>query len=734
MHTILSLVRRSAGLICIGAALSIPAARVLADDAPQADAFPDYESYIKLAGQAPFITGDSAAFAGRTGAPSNGWAGIEDLFYTKDLSNDTTLTVKGRALGGVDDYLASVSVENDKVGSIDAGYSRFRTFYDGVGGFFPLANTFETYQTQDLHVDRATVWFDAKLAKPGAPVFTVSYHNNQRTGMKDSTEWAPVINPNAVIVKGKLVGNAVPANTPYIGPNVMTLDEHRNTFDAGMVAALGNTTETLKATVDLINNNDGRDYVKYPNSRVIADPTVVVQDDQEATKTTSFRLVNQTETKLSDKLAVNVGLSYTHLSATDGGTWLTPTYNASANAVYAAETAANIYGNSKFDDYVGNISVEWSPTKDWLATVAWRDESSVVASDGSFTNTALVSTAKAVSPLYVTTSQEPTYSHYSEHVSTPEVSLQYQGMKSLTLYATFDDRIDNGQQHWVNPYAASAVTGNAAAVLQGAPIGNVFYQDADQNYKDVKFGANWNANALFTVRAEAYEKDHQNQFVGSNDLVGTASYGGLFATGYEFLGFKLSVILKPLPTLTFSTRYQPQSGTIHVTSNPLNGGLGGEITSGKARTQMISETVNWTPIPQVYVQANLNVVYSYIQTAYPVVVVSTTTYVPTPIDNANNNYVAGSALAGFVLDKKTDADVKINWLRADDYNGQIAAGGQPFGAGFAEQSYSAGLKHQFTPRLRGEARGGYLKRVDTTTGYFTNYKGPIAYVSLTFAL
>ena len=734
MHTIIPSLRRSAGLLFMGAALVLPAARILAADATYADAFPDYESYIKISGQAPFITGDPAAFANRTGAPSNGSGGIEDLYFTKDLPGDTTMTLKGRALGGIDDYLANINFENDKVGSIDAGYSRFRTFYDGVGGFFPLANQFEALASQDLHVDRATTWIEAKLTKPGTPVFTVSFRNNTRTGMKDSSEWAPIINPNAVITKGKLVGNALPANTPYIGPNVMTIDEHRNTFEAGMVANIGKTEETLKATYESINNNDGRGYVKYPASTVIADPTVTVQDDQEVNKYDSFRVVNETETKFTDQIAFNTGLSYVHMSSTDGGNWITPSYNATANVVYPTQTATGIYGTSKFDDYIGNVSVDWTPTKAWRVSLAYRDESNTVTSEGGFNSVSLASNATSVLPKFVTTAQDLDYSHYTEHVSTPEFTVEYSGFSSLSLYAEIQDRVDNGQQHWVNPYAAVSTTGTGVVTTSGAPIGNVFYQEADQNNEEAKVGFNWTPVSMFTVRTEVYQKDHENRFVGANDLVGTASYGGLYATGYDFLGVKLSVIFKPLPQLTFNTRYQPQSGTIFVTANPVNGGVGNEITSGKARTQMISETVNWTPNERVYVQGNLNVVYSYIQTAYPVVVVSTTTYIPTPIQNANNNYVAGSALAGFVVDKQTDADVKISWLRSDDYNAGIAPGGQPFGAGFNEHSYTAGLKHQFTPALRGELRGGYMKRVDQTTGYFTNYDGPIAYVSLTYAL
>ncbi len=735
MHAILSNFRRNAGMICAAAALALPGFRAAADDAPsQADAFPSYESYIKISGQAPWISGDDAAFANRTGTPSSGSAGIEDLYYTKDLSDSTTLTINGRALAGVDDYLASFTLDKSNVGTVDGGYSRFRTFYDGVGGFFPLSDSFFRLDPEELHVDRSKAWIDFKLALPDRPVFTLSFRNETRTGMKDSTEWAPVINPLAVIAKGALVGNAAPSNTPEIGPNVLQLNEHHDVLEAGMVAKVGKTTETLKATIDTVNNDDGRAYVKYPDSAVIADPTVVVQDDQESRRTTSFRLLNQTETKLNDVYAVDVGFTYTHLSCTDGGYWITPTYAATPNAVYNVDTAADIFGISRLDDYVGNIALDYTPIKDWLAKFAYRDEYDVLGSSGGFVNTTLATGAKTVAPTNITTRDELTYSNSLERVETPEFSLEYTGLSNLTLYANMDERINQANQHWINPYVAVSTTGTGAVTLTGAPIGSVFFQEADQDNYNVKVGANWNASRFLTVRAEVYRRDDQNQFVGANTIVGTASYGGFYATGFTFTGLKFSVILKPAPGLTFNTRYQPQSGYMSVMGATVNGGSGNEITSGKVSGQMLSETVNWTPSQSIYLQGNLNIVYNYIQTAYPIVIVSATTDVPSPIQNSNNNYIAGSALCGFVVTKDTDAQFAVSWTRADDYNPQIAPGGQPYGAGFLDESYTAGLKHKFSARLLGEFKAGYLQRTDDTTGGFTNYHGPLVYASLTYSL
>jgi hypothetical protein len=487
--------------------------------------------------------------------------------------------------------------------------------------------------------------------------------------------------------------------------------------------------------VDAVNNDDSRDYVKYPNSNVIADPTVTVTDDEETRKSTSFKLINQTESKLNERWSIDTGFSYMHESSTDGGQWLTPTYAAVPNAVWVVDTAADIYGVSKVDDYVGNVSFDYTPTKDWLMKLGYRQEVDVIASDGDFVNTTLVTGAKTITAANITTRIEDTYSNFTERAATPEFELNYSGIRNLDLYFSIDERVDHDNQHWINPYVAVSTSGTGVITNSGAAPGSVFFQEADQTNDYAKLGANWNPASYLTIRAEVFHKEDLNQFVGANALIGTASYGGLYVTGYELNGAKITVTFKPAPSISFVTRYQPQSGTLSVLANPVNGGTGyNEVTSGTVKGQMLSETVNWAPNQQVYFQANANVVYNCIQTSDPYVIVSVNPYVPPPVANSDNNYVTGSLVCGFALDKTDDLQIRGTYCKADDYNPQIAAGGQPYGAGFLEESVTAGVKHKFNDKLLGELKAGYLRRTDDTTGSFTNYRGPLVYVSLTYAL
>ncbi len=736
MQTNFSSLLRSTGLILACAAPLLPGSRLAAATAPaEADAFPTYESYIKVSGEAPFISGDTAAFAARAVTPHNGSYGIEDLYITKDLTKEITMKVNGRAMDGSEDYLGSINISKDDFGSVEAGYKRYRIFYDGVGGFFPLANQFQRMSNENLHVDRSSLWFVAKIEKADGPSFSLSYRNEIRTGRKDSSEWGAIVNADATVTKGALVGTALPANTPFIAPNVQTLDEHHEILEGSATVSFWKTTDTLKATLDWVGNDDGRVYVKYPNSKVIVDPAATIIDDSETTRTRSFRVINQTETKFNDVVSLEVGLSYLHLTGEDGGQWITPAYSTSAKAFFTTVTAGNIYANPTLDDYVANAFLKFTPGKDWRADIGFRDEFNAVSDSGGFTNVALSSTAKNTSSTYVTTNQDVTYSHETDHIQTPEVTLQYLGIRNLSIYAEYSDRINKGDQHWVNPFAAVSTNGAGVVTTVPIPVGSVFFQNANQDNEDAKLGANWNPTTKLTLRAEVFRKDHQNRFIGANDYVGTASFGALYATGYTFNGATLSAIYRPLPELSFNTRYQQQDGKMSVTANTVTGGLGYESPSGKATIRMISETVDWAPYKQVYVQGNVNVVYNTLQTSYPAVLVKATApFVAVPIVNADNNYIVGSALCGFALDKRTDLQVQGLWERANNYNPQVASGGQPYGAGFNFQSVTVGLKHKFTDRIMGEAKVGYLRSTSDTTGGFTNYNGPLAYLSLTYAL
>ena len=74
-----------------------------------------------------------------------------------------------------------------EVGTFEAGYRTFRTFYDGAGGFFPTNNVWMAAMPRALHVDRGRFHLGGTVNLPGKPVFTFRYTADTRDGRKNST-------------------------------------------------------------------------------------------------------------------------------------------------------------------------------------------------------------------------------------------------------------------------------------------------------------------------------------------------------------------------------------------------------------------------------------------------------------------------------------------------------------------------------------------------------------------
>ena len=63
----------------------------------------------------------------------------------------------------------------------------------------------------------------------------------------------------------------------------------------------------------------------------------------------------------------------------------------------------------------------------------------------------------------------------------------------------------------------------------------------------------------------------------------------------------------------------------------------------------------------------------------------------------------------------------------------LAAATDPYGAGAREYGLFAGVKHKFSDKLLGRARIGYMDRRNDTAGGNSDFRGPLAYVSLEHA-
>ena len=743
-------------LICRAGALS-SAVLILAGvpsraaDKVQVDAFPNFDSYVKITGQGASISGSETAFQSRAKQPSSGGFGIEDLHILKDVSKTTTLVIDGKALAGVEDYLGKFNVTKSEVGSVEVGYKRFRTFYDGVGGFFPTNKQWNKLSNQDLHIDRSKFWAEATLAIPNAPVFTLRYTDELRSGQKDSTIWGT---SDFTGLPFNLAPNPINPGRKMT-PSYINVDERHEMIELTARHTIKNTTVELKVFGDRTNNLDTRYVTNYPGEVIpwsiaslsnsaptgqVASPQAIAkaaatpanwnnqvdiaETDGMITKTGGVTF--EADTILTDTLTLKVNGSYEliHTAVSGGRPLVTYTPTSTGTVPVTTDNYAGLTGGSRVADYVGSVALDWKPAKDLFFKLAFRGQDEYVRGTSSYNAIAASGTPATT----LATTPRTGWAKLHQNVRTPVLEVRYTGIKDLALYFTGSKRDLNGEEHNTSSYNP-LTAGN----------GTLANQNVKEDHINYTAGANWRAAQSFTLRGEYFHKGHKDNTSGFG-----VNVGDYYLLDSVYSGFKVSAIFKPLPELGFTTRYIHQKGTMQVT---------GFLPTFPAYDSLdsvnhtVSESIDWTPNQSIYVQLNGNFVYNVISTIYPragitPAVVNATSGLTTAnafdtnqvLQNSNNNYVTANFITGWVMDKATDAQVQVNYYHADNNNAFLTPLTMPYGVVVKDMSYTVGVKHKFNDKWVGNAKLGYFDSVNDTTGGMANYHGPMAYVSFDYGL
>lgn len=717
---------RTAGLAAC-ALLSFSAPR-----AAEADALPaPDENYLKVSGQAMSTKGSKAAAQAATQLPKTGVGGIEELNITREIDKATSVVIDARALLGSEDYLGQFRVTKNEVGSFEAGYKRYRTFYDGAGGFFPLNNAWLPIYPRPLYVDRGKFFVNATVALPGAPVFTFRYTNETRGGRKASTIWGDT-DFTGVPIYSNTALNPISANRKII-PAYIQLGERQEIWEAMVKHTVGKTTGMLSVTGNRINNLDVRSVDRYPGElkpfpAIPSSPTVLVAPglannqnkgfDQQGFKENGIGVAGKVETVVNEQVTAFIAGNYHHstndiaASRLIAGSMATLTGTVAPIGSFSSggrpPYSYNSTGALKMNIWTGSVGVETKPTTDLRLDFAVRAEElkNSGTNNAVYVNNLVNQTTGVVTPVIV---NAPNSVKNSEKPWTPAIDARYTGIKNVSFYASWDYRSVTQDERTVY----TGITPSGATILQSLGGASDKVKEKHANFK---VGANWISNAMLTIRGEVFTKDHENRFDG----YGTSA-GAFYVLDYDILGARLTAIVKPLPELTLNSRYVVQRGKASIMED---GYVEGD--SNDARRYQFAETADWAPNKGFYLQGNVNVVYDRTSTAYP----RSTGAAADVLHNADNNYWNGSVVAAFVVDKQTDAQVQATYYRANNYNAALAASTDPLGSGGRDYSITVGLKHKFTDKMVGSAKVGYLESKSDTTGGFANYRGPVGYVAL----
>jgi len=740
MQTITPSLLRTTGLVA-SVVLALSTAQAAETAKPQAadkDALPTFNNYLTIGGLANWASGDKAAFEARSWTARKGFGGIQDFQYSRDVAKDVSLNADGHFLMGNADYLAHVNVAKTDIGSVDVGYKRFRTYYDNAGGFtLPTTGAWAgiTPYVEALHVDRSKFWAEAKLALPNAPVLTLRYTNELRNGAKDTTIWGV---SDYTGLSG--LGNSTSFASRFITPGYIQLGERQQTLDFSVKHTVGNTTVDLDVQGNRVNNLNTRFFDRYPGQVKFPAPATTgwilpgnIQNlnnevrgyDQVSNLADTFTASVKAETVVSKNIKAHAGIRYQLLNSDfmeDRPVYTATTFGSPlAGYVWAPSAQAqNLAGEAKIKAYTANIGADIKVGHDLAigtelkAEDRYNSASELYQTRGNPTVTAagLVTLAN---PAYVRAG-----SRSKEDALTPEVSLRYTGIKNISLYGKAEYRYVAGDER---------VTGQYNPLTAG-PSSNSTYKDVHENHGRYTVGANWVPCTYFNLRGETFYKDNQNNFQTYWDSTGSPS----FVLGYKLKGVKISATVKPLPTISATTRYIYQAGQMQTAGYVNNSNVfvpAESYQSMDSKSHNIGETIDWTPVKQFYMQGSINVVFDTTSTSYPRAGTSAVAFGNDAVHNSNNNYVNGSLLAGMAVDKDTNAEIQYSYYKANNYEAALITSGLPYGAGRKDYTLTVGLKRKMSDTVVLEGKLGYMDSKCDTTGGRTNFSGYVASVSLT---
>ena len=675
------------------------------------------KNWIELAMGGTILDGDKAQFEQEHRIPAQTpYGGIESLHYEQALPNDIQLTFDGHALWDFNDYDLRLELSKPKFGYVQFGFDEFRTWYDGNGGWFPHHALFLPPFFPEMHIDRGDVWVEFGLRVPDLPEVTLRYEHEFRDGMKDSTIWGDTA------LTGLRVGNT----TRKFIPSFRNIDEKRDIVALEISKTFDNTDVLLGMRYEHIDDRD--DLNMERNAGQLPPPFAgrqrfVTQHSNDDIDLFSGHAI--TETRFSDSSWFTAGYSYTTLENDLSGS---RTFGTQFDSAFGEPVPTlgqrdhafiDLAGMAQLDYHVVNANLFWTPLENLSIISGFRythedqDASAnflalePVANTAPFTPTNPRGGFHFGPPTPVFGERTSDYDRFAERID-----LRYTGIKDWVFYAEAELEEEHG--HFFEQQEN-----------EETPI------DKDEQFIGQRYvvGLTWYPTMRLTIAAQYYHKiaDYDN------DL--HRAFGQrLVGQDWDTDDANIRVTLLPkipacLGTLSLTSRYDfirtSIDGQWALDTAPLQ-----EVEdTGVITKHMIAESITWSPLPRLYLQADGSVVLN--QTETPASKISLAPLTSPTVLNFRNDYWTVSAAAGYVIDDKTDVRADYTYYCANDWVNNAAVA-MPYGMGASEHTASICLTRQISKNMRFLLKYTYFNYADETFGGHNNYRAHSIYSSLLF--
>ncbi len=705
------------------------------------------KNWIELGIGGNIIDGDEAQFKQEHRLSGDVFGGIQDLHFEHQIGEKTQVVVDGHAMFDLNDYDVKIDLSNPDVGYLRGGFTEFRSWYDGNGGWFPHHAVFFEPPIPEMHIDRGEAWIELGLRIKDWPEITLRYSHLWRQGEKDSTIWGDT----------SLTG--LPTNsTRKIAPAYRDIDETRDIFALDIMKGFGDHSVTIGMRYEHDENDDKLQLVRGagqlpPRVNPPGAQRFVTQADSTDGDMFSGHIFS--ESRIKDWFWFTAGYSYTALNNDlTGSRVVGPFYNAGINEPILTlqsndHSIINLAGSAQSNEHVFNANILVIPAKDITLISGFRYTREDTESDSTYLD---INTTGNVAPFtpanpqggFHRTPPVPVSGDSSNELNrfSEQLELRYTGIENWFFYleGQWENEFGNRKEHEV-----------ANGVDEGTEDKDLFL--ATQKYT---VGANWYPASRISISAQYYYKiaNYDNEFerrLNTSPVEDAEGEQRMVGQDWDMQDANIRLTVRPkvpafLGTVALVTRYDfvqsSVSGKWAVA--PVGAGASptgvilGEERTGLIQNHMINQSVNWSPLPRLYFDANFSYVLS--QTSTPVGSTrlitqggsATGPFYPSPsVTDFRSDYWTISSGAGYVIDDKTDLRLQYNFYRAPDWF-KNAAVGMPYGMGATEHNASISLTRELSKNMRLLLKYTYFNYADETFGGHNNYRAHSIYSGLQY--
>jgi hypothetical protein len=675
----------------------------------------EYKNWIELGIGGTIVHGDNAQFEQEHRLPADtAYGGIQDLHFEGPLAKGGLFSVDGHGIWDTNDYDIQVQLSKPKLGYIKAGFTEFRSWYDGNGGFFPHNDVFFEPPFPEMHIDRGEAWIELGLRAPDWPEITIRYSHEFRDGQKDSTVWGDT----------SLTG--LPVNpTRKIIPSFRDIDETRDIFSFEASKTIGNTDVMLGMRYEHNENDDSLNMERNAGSVGVVPGGQRFVTQRQKDDVDLFSGHGITVTRFSDSLWFTAGYSYTTLQNDLSGTRIFGTQFDSAfgepvpTLGQRDHAFIDLAGVAQVKENLFNANLFWMPLESLTVLTGFRYTHENLDTDSSFL---------AEEPVRNTPPFSPTNPEGGFHYGPPEpgfgarladydrfaqrLELRYTGIKDWAFYA---------EGEWEEEYGHVNENQN---IDEDVPLD----KNTDSLGQKYTIGANWYPMMRLTVSGQYY-----HQIASYHDDIITASFPRLINQDWNTDDLNVRITFRPkipasLGTLALVTRYDFVHTSIDGQWEVFSDGeLLAELQTGEIKKHVITESINWNPLARFYLQANFS--YTLNQTDTPANNIDLVPNTSPTVVNFRNDYWTVTTGIGYIINDKTDFYGDFSFYCANDYfkNPAVAV---PYGMGATEYTASASITRQLTKNTRLLLRYGYYNYRDVTSGGHNNYQAHSLYSGL----